>query len=320
MQEITGVPESVARRFGEEAARARVEREDKRELVLNGRVRWCPMRQFRWCAKIFIMCIGLWRRGRREFLNPVIRENTFAIPDLDPRLDGFTVLHLSDLHIDLDPAFPDILRQRFDALAGRYHAAVITGDINDLTVHDDDTAVRAVNALFSSFTAPVYIALGNHDSLRDVAPLEAAGYRVLLNESVILHHNGAPIRLAGVDDSNICQTHNLEKALSQVQAPTTILLSHPPTIRAEAAAAGIDIVLSGHTHGGQICLTKGGLSLLGLVRIFLFKTKTDKSTWRDYWRDGKTQGWTSRGTGAGGIPIRVNCPGELILHKLRIEN
>ena len=311
------IPTPIIDRFGAEAARSRLHREDNRELILGGRVRFCPMRQLRFLAKIFFTCIGIWRRGRREYLNPVIRENEFFVPRLDPRLDGFTILHLSDLHIDLDPAFPAILRERIESVAGRYDCAVITGDINDLTVHTAEKAMGAMRVLFPAFTAPVYVSLGNHDSLRDVQPLEEAGYRVLINESVVLGKNGAALRLAGIDDANIFKTHDLRKAVPPDNGLTTVLLSHPPTVRHEAAAAGIDIVLSGHTHGGQICLTESGFSFLSLFRIFLFKAKTDPKAWRDYWREGETQGWTSRGTGAGGVPIRLNCPGELILHKLR---
>ncbi|MCL1910162.1 MAG: metallophosphoesterase, partial [Kiritimatiellaeota bacterium] len=275
---LSEIPASVVERIGgAEVANARLHIEDNRELVLGGRVRICPMRQLRFAAKIFFMCIGIWWRGRREFRNPVIRENEFAVPGLDPRLNGFTLLHLSDLHIDLDPAFPAILRERIASVAGRYDAAVITGDINDLTVHTTEKALREMRDLLPAFSAPVYIALGNHDSLRDVQPLEEAGYRVLLNESVLLEKNGATLRLAGIDDANIFKTHDIEKALEIKDGKSdgsgdpshikTILLSHPPAIRHEAAAAGVDIVLSGHTHGGQICLTKKGMSFLSLFRI-----------------------------------------------------
>ena len=153
--------------------------------------------------------------------------------------------------------------------------------------------------------------LGNHDSLRDVPVLERMGVKMLLNESVLIQRNGAALRLVGIDDPNIFRTHDLDKALgsSHRRADVTILLSHAPCIHREAAARGVDIVLCGHTHGGQICLPNG-------YTPRIHKDGGARHVQKGLWRDGSTQGWTSSGTGACGIPVRINCPPEILLHRL----
>ena len=88
-----------------------------------------------------------------------------------------------------------------------------------------------------------------------------------------------------------------------------VLLAHSPSIHAEAAGAGVDLVLAGHLHGGQICLP-GGCILLG-------NDRSPRRVWRGAWREGRTQGYTSRGTGACGVPLRFFCPPEAVVHVLR---
>ena len=315
MQQTNGIPQTIIDRFGADATAKRLDIEDTRELKLGGRVRFCPARQFRKHAEIVFKCLGLWRRGYREYLNPIIRENEFAVSGSDPRLDGFSILHISDLHLDLDPAFPPVLLGKIRAVAGRYDAVAITGDIHNLTVHTDGAALGAMRSLMPAFTAPVYVALGNHDSLRDVPVLEEMGIRVLLNESVALDKkNGAAIRLAGIDDANVFKTHDLAKALPPTAAPRpcSILLTHSPCVYKEAAAAGADIILAGHTHGGQICFPNGR-------SVIRRANGAHRPVWSGHWRVGESQGWTSYGVGACGLPIRINCPGEIVLHKLRVK-
>ena len=296
-------------RMGTRLYRRRILLEDTRELKLGGLVRLCPMRLLKPVLTFGMKASGLWRRGHREFLSPVVRHNTFAVPGLPSALEGFTVLHLSDLHLDLDTHLTPVVAQALQGLA--YDIAVVTGDFNNFTVHMDDTALAEMAKLATVFTAPLYGVLGNHDSLRDVPVLERMGVKMLLNESVLIQRNGAALRLVGIDDPNIFRTHDLDKALgsSHRRADVTILLSHAPCIHREAAARHVDIVLCGHTHGGQICLPNG-------YTPRIHKDGGARHVQKGLWRDGSTQGWTSSGTGACGIPVRINCPPEILLHRL----
>ena len=307
---------ALKRRMGARLFDARVRAEDTRELKLGGLLRWCPMRYAGPAARLAFRCAGLYGRAHREFLDIRLREESFALPGLPAALDGFTLLFLSDLHLDIDPALPDAIRAALGRAAGRYDAAVATGDFNNFTVHADTLALRLVADLLPAFTAPVFGCLGNHDSIRDVPFLERAGCRMLLNESVRLRRRGAgpgapSLLLAGVDDPNIFATHDLAAALrARRGAEPVVLLAHAPSIHAEAAAAGVSLVLCGHVHGGQVCLPSG--------RTLAWRHwRFPRRVWRGRWSEGATQGYTTTGVGACGAPLRLHCPPEILLVRLR---
>ena len=304
----------LRRRLGDAAFDERIRLEETRELKMGGLVRWCPMRWAGPAAKLAFRLAGLYGRARREFLDIRIREETFVLPGLPAALDGFTILHLSDLHLDVDPALPQAIRAAVEKVAGRYDLAAATGDFSNYTVHGDEKALRLAAALRSAFTAPVFGVLGNHDSIRDVPALERAGYRMLLNESVRVRRAGAAdgpdLFLAGVDDPNVFALHDLPAALrGRRPGEPAVLLAHAPSIHLEAAAAGVSLVLCGHVHGGQICLPSG--------RTLPWRHwRFPRRVWRGRWTEGATQGYTSTGTGACGAPLRLNCPPEIVLVRL----
>ena len=304
---------AIKRRMGAALFAKRVRQEDTRELRLGGRLRWCPMKYAGPAARLAFRLTGLYGRAHREFLDIRLREETFALSGLPPVLDGFTLLHLSDLHLDIDPALPGAIRAALGRAAGRYDAAVVTGDFNNFTVHSDAVALRLVAGLRDAFTAPVYGCLGNHDSIRDVPFLERAGYRILLNESVRLRRgpSGPSLLLAGVDDPNIFGTHDLAAALrARRPGEPSVLLAHAPSVHREAADAGVSLVLCGHVHGGQVCLPSG--------RTLAWRHwRFPRRVWRGRWTEGATQGYTTSGIGACGAPLRLHCPPEAVLVHLR---
>ena len=88
-----------------------------------------------------------------------------------------------------------------------------------------------------------------------VPGIEAVGIRVLLNECEPIVRGNHAIHLAGIDDAHLYRLHDIDKAATGIpEAAFSILLSHTPEVYREAASAGFDLLLSGHTHGGQICL------------------------------------------------------------------
>ncbi|MBQ9726964.1 MAG: metallophosphoesterase [Kiritimatiellae bacterium] len=305
---------ALKRRLGPASFARRVAREDARELKLGGLLRWCPMRWAAPAARLAFKATGLYGRAHREFLGIVVREEEFALAGLPPELDGFTLLHLSDMHVDLDPALPDAIRAALGRVRGRYDAAVATGDFNNFTVHRDCKALDLVASLRGAFTAPVFGVLGNHDSVRDVPRLERGGVRILLNESVRLRRAGAAggpsLLLAGVDDPNVFETDDIAAALrGRRPGEPVVLLAHGPSVHREAAAAGVSLVLCGHVHGGQICLPSG--------RTLAWRHwRFPRHVWRGRWTEGATQGYTTTGVGACGVPLRLNCPPEIVLVRL----
>jgi hypothetical protein len=163
--------------------------------------------------------------------------------------------------------------------------------------------------LRASLAGDVYAVLGNHDSILMLPPLEDMGVRLLMNESVTLEREGERIYLSGIDDAHFFGVENFEKALADVPADAlTVLLSHTPEVFRQAAHSGIDLLLCGHTHGGQICLP-GKIPLLLDAAI-------PRHLGRGPWRYRNMLGYTSPGAGTSIAEVRLNCPAEITIHTL----
>ena len=251
---------------------------------------------------------GLRRRGRANCLDirVVTRDQTLA--GLPPAFDGFRLLHLSDLHLDLMPGFAAAVIERIRQTP--HDLAVITGDFADHPAgyfHD----CLADIALIAGELGPGALAcLGNHDIVEIVPHLEAAGIRVLLNENTVIERDGQKLWIAGIDDPHFYRTHDFAAARRGIpQGACTILLSHSPETYREAQREGFAFMLSGHTHAGQICLP-GGIALIRNGRC-------PAPMFRGAWNYNGLCGYTSRGTGSCGVAARFNCPPEMTLHVLR---
>lgn len=250
---------------------------------------------------------GLRGRGRRNTLRIELRHNEVALAALPAAFEGYTLLQLSDLHLDLNQRHQACLAERVQGLA--CDACVLTGDYRFATAGPWEPAVAALARLRPHLPEPVYAVLGNHDSIRMVPRMEALGIRVLLNESVRLERGDAAIHLAGVDDAHYYRAHNLHKAADSIPpGGCALLLSHTPEPYRHAAHCGFDLMLCGHTHGGQICLP-GGVPVL---------TDSDapRALARGPWRYGSLAGYTSAGCGSSIIDVRLNCLPEVTLHRL----
>jgi predicted MPP superfamily phosphohydrolase len=259
----------------------------------------------RWSLKL----CGLWPRAQRNARTIRLVENAIALPRLPPALDGFRVLHLSDLHIDASDALADAIIAAVRPV--EHDLCVLTGDYRFLTAGSIDATVRNLERLRAVLAAPVYAVLGNHDPVALVPALEAMSVRVLMNEQVWIGNGSAGFNLAGVDDRHYFGLDNLEKALTGLSADgPTVLLCHTPEIYRQAAHAGVDLLLSGHTHGGQMCLP-GGWPILLDARI-------PRRLGRGAWRYRELQGYTSPGAGSSVVEGRLNCPPEITLHRLRV--
>jgi predicted MPP superfamily phosphohydrolase len=135
------------------------------------------------------------------------------------------------------------------------------------------------------------------------------GIRMLLNETEKLIRGGDYIYLAGIDDAHFFRVDNIEKVGSEISDRAfSILLSHTPEIYRQAAHAGFDLLLSGHTHGGQICLP-------GSVPITL-DSVLPRRMGSGAWKYQTMAGYTSVGAGSSIVPVRFNCPPEITLHQL----
>ncbi len=252
--------------------------------------------------------VGLHGRGRRNALKIRIVHNDVRLAALPAAFDGYTILHLSDLHLDMSEDFVQALIERVRATD--YDLCVLTGDYRFRTRGPYEPALAGLARLRPHLKDPVYAVLGNHDSIRMVPGMEDLGMRVLLNESVRLERHDATIHLAGIDDAHYYRVDNLHKAAHDIpHQEVSILLSHTPESYRNAAHADFKLMLCGHTHGGQICLP-GGIPLI-----------TDADCPRTYargpWRYHDLIGYTSVGAGSSIVDVRLNCLPEITLHRLQ---
>jgi predicted MPP superfamily phosphohydrolase len=250
---------------------------------------------------------GLYGRGRRNATKIRVSHNVVASEKLPSAFDGFTLLQLSDLHVDMNG---DAMRRLGDLLPGlAYDVCVLTGDYRGQTFGSFAAALEGLARLRKHLEGPVYGVLGNHDTIRMVPGLEAMGIRMLINECETLVSGDARIYLAGIDDAHFYRVDNIEKAAQPIPHDAfSILLSHTPEVYRQAAHAGFDLLLSGHTHGGQICLP-------GQVPLTL-DSVLPRRMGAGAWQHGTMRGYTSVGAGSSVVAVRYNCPPEITLHNL----
>lgn len=234
------------------------------------------------------------------------------VDGLAPALDGFTIAQLSDVHVG-----PTIRRRDVAAIVERVNGlgadmVAITGDLVDGSVAELADEVAPLGGLASR--EGTFFVTGNHEYYAGaaswIAHLRRLGMRVLLNEHATVGRGGASLVVAGVTDvsaGHFDRSHASDPVRALAGSPEgafRLLLAHQPRSAAAAAAAGADLQLSGHTHGGQfwpwnhfVRLQQpftAGLSRLGRMWIY-----------------------TSRGTGYWGPPKRVGAPSEITLLTLR---
>jgi predicted MPP superfamily phosphohydrolase len=250
----------------------------------------------------------LHERGKRNARTISVRQNDIAISGLPPAFHGFTLLHITDLHLDLHEDMPHVLSEAVRGV--QYDVCVLTGDFRADTVGPYEPAIEAMARVRPNLQEEVYGVLGNHDTIRMVPDLEQMGIQVLLNESVALERAGSTIHLAGIDDPHYYRADNLEKATADIgPKAVSVLLAHSPEIYRHAAYADFDAMLCGHTHGGQICLP-GGIPITCNGRC-------PRALCAGPWRYHNLIGYTSRGSGACIVDVRLNCPPEVTLHRLQ---
>jgi len=251
---------------------------------------------------------GLYSRARRNADQVVIWRNTLEFTRLPAAFENFTVLHLSDLHVDISEG----AMRRLAAIVSdlQYDICVLTGDYRGKTYGPFDASLKGINELRTQLKGPLYGVLGNHDSILMTPSLEAMGIRMLFNECETISRGDSHIYLAGVDDAHFYRADDIEKAAKLIpQDAFSILLSHTPEVYDRAASAGFDVMLSGHTHGGQLCLP-GGIPIKLEARL-------PRRMGAGAWHYVGMAGYTSVGAGTSLLPVRLNCPPEITLHTFR---
>ena len=256
-----------------------------------------------------VACIGLVTVGfaiRSGLALPGKRRVELTLGRWPSELDGFRIVQISDLHIGAlrGQRFAREVVERVNAMDPDLIA--ITGDLVDGRVAHIGEEV----APFADLEAPcgVFFTTGNHDYYSGVqdwtARVRELGIRVLRNERVTVHTHGARFELAGVDDHRGDMMdgesgEDLERALEgRDPARALVLLAHDPSTFKRASQMGIDLQLSGHTHGGQIW----PFGYLVRVAVPFVAGRFQR---------GSAQLYVSRGTGFWGPPMRLFAPAEI---------
>lgn len=261
-----------------------------------------------WVVTNALKLTGLYWRARKNAKRIQIRRHDIPLRNLPASFDGFRILQISDLHVDMNEGAMQRLIELLPETP--YDACVLTGDYRGKTFGPFEAAVEGLARVCAHLRGPLYGVLGNHDTIRMVPALEEMGIRMLLNESATMVRSGQRIHLVGIDDAHYYRVDNIEKAVSQVpEDECSILLSHTPEIYRQAAHAGFDLLLSGHTHGGQICLP-------GAIPITL-DSVLPRRMGAGPWKYCDMIGYTSVGVGSCIVAVRINCPPEITVHHLR---
>lgn len=262
------------------------------------------MRIFKFCLHV----TGCYGRGVRNAMDIRLRELQLTFANLPKSFHGFSILHLSDLHLDgLEGLAESIVATIGDR---EVDLCVFTGDYRTRLHGMNKHIMIGLNYLVNNIRSRHgFIGiLGNHDDCHMVNPMEQMGIRMLINSSCLIERGGERIQLIGTDDVHYYYTDQALHCLEPAEKEFSIALVHSPEIFDLAAAMGVDLYLCGHTHAGQVCLP-GGFPLL---------THLDRGQayYRGYWRHGEMQGVTSAGAGTSGIPVRFNTRGEILIHHL----
>jgi uncharacterized protein len=241
-----------------------------------------------------------------------VSEVAVKLERLPAALSGLTIAQVSDLHVGPTIGAREVRRLVEQVNGLRPDVVAITGDLVDGGVRELGEAVSHLGRL----EAPrgVYFVTGNHEYYSGVGPwlaeLRRLGIRVLRNERVAIGDAGASLDLAGVDDysaGGFGGDHglDLERALAGRDPDRSlVLLAHQPRVGAvaDAVRAGVELQLSGHTHGGQIAPWN-----LVVKAVFPYV----KGLYR-HDEDGRSgQVFVSRGTGYWGPPLRLGAPPEI---------
>ena len=242
---------------------------------------------------------------------PRVYRQEIAIAGLPAAFDGYRIAQISDLHCG-----PFASGARIDRWVARVNAlradlVAVTGDL----IASGSAFVPVVAASLGKLRAGdgVFACMGNHDYFTDgeamVTALERAGLAVLRNRGVSIRRGDDTLYVAGVDDT-WTRRNDVPRALAaRPDGAPAVLLAHDPALFPEAAAHGVDLTLSGHTHGGQL-----GVPFLA-KRYNLARLMTRFTT--GVYRSGPSTLYVNRGLGATALPVRLSVPPEIAVITLR---
>ncbi|MCU0493996.1 MAG: metallophosphoesterase [Chloroflexaceae bacterium] len=244
-----------------------------------------------------------------EPATPVLERHVFHLPKLPPELSGLRIGQLSDMHLGQPHALANTRWAVQQMVIEQPDLIVLTGDFVSYA-----SFIGNLPELLKPLHAPlgIFAVAGNHDYWEGLDEIQARlaplGVEFLINRNRRLTWRGAPFTLAGIDDI-WDGTPDMAATLAGTQPDDfTLLLAHAPDCADEAAAAGVSLQLSGHTHGGHI-----HLPWLGSFCLPFHGTRYPIG----HEHVGDMQVYVSRGLG--GLPLRLGCPPEAAIITLATD-
>jgi predicted MPP superfamily phosphohydrolase len=279
--------------------------------LLRGEPVHLPVEAYMWTYALGLVVSAYGVLVRRRWFRVVERD--VRVTGLPRELDGLRIAHLSDLHVGTLTPRDWAMRWPLAANARTPDIAVVTGDlVTSGNAFDDDVAdvigaLRAPLGVFSS--------MGNHDYFGEGDPLitrlRSRGVRVLRNEGVVIEHAGVRLWLAAIDDTWTGRADITRAMADRPAGVAAVLLAHDPKAFDAAADAGAELVLSGHTHGGQIAVPFLARTL-NLARIAYTYSL-------GFYRRGRSTLYVHPGLGTTGPPARLGAAPEVTILVLRAE-
>ena len=243
-----------------------------------------------------------------------VREIDVPLAGLPGELDGLRLLQLSDIHLSAFLSEGELARVVDAARDLRPHLALVTGDLISGPGDPLDACIRQLARLKSD--AGIFGCMGNHESFAHVERYtEQAGARAgihfLRSQSRQFRFGSAVLNLAGVDYQPLNEKKRYLRGAESMVAPgaLNILLSHNPDVFPVAARQGYDLVLAGHTHGGQVTIEilEQGINPARFFTPFVY----------GLYRAGGRAAYVTRGIGTIGVPARIGAPPEITVLRLR---
>jgi predicted MPP superfamily phosphohydrolase len=243
-----------------------------------------------------------------------VREVDVPLAGLPVELDGFRIVQLSDIHRGTFLSRAQLDRVVAMANETQPHLAVVTGDL--ISSHGDPLHDCILSLARLRAPGGTFACMGNHERYaaceREAEEWGARhGIRFLRGRAVRLSLGGATVNLAGVDYQSFSQKAAYLKDAARLVVPgaLNVLLSHNPDVFPIAVRQGYDLMLAGHTHGGQVAVEILDRSL-NAARFFTPYVY-------GLFQQGKSAGYVTRGIGTIGIPVRIGASPEIALLRLR---
>lgn len=279
-----------------------------RDSFLGGfrRIRaWSPLIHF------ILKATGLRQRGLANAMNIRVAETGIELDNLPDGFSNCRILFISDFHIELMENIADKIIELTKNI--EYDCCFLGGDYSMFDIFDMDKTRQGMRKIVGHLkTGRIYGVLGNHDYYETAAFLQSLGVTMLINENTAIERGGAAIYLAGVDDCYIFDSADTRQASAGIpRGAFKILLSHSPQLYRQAQKLGFNLFLTGHTHGGQICLPGS---------IPLFKSaKVPRRFAKGLWRYKTMIGFTSAGVGSCNVAARFFCQPEIAVLTLKTK-